>query len=70
MNEVVNDILCYKFVKIIIKVNYTNIDTCTIMLLNRKNELILIIIKKNSETVHKKFVCTRKDTLNFVFFNH
>ena len=39
--------------------------------IEKEKELILIIIKNNSETVNKKFVCTRKDTLNFVFFfNH
>ena len=69
MNEVMNDILCYKFVKINIKVNYTNVVTCTIMILKRKKELILLIIKNNSETVNVKYVCTRKDTLNFVFFS-
>ena len=42
--------------------------------IEKKKELILKIIKNNSEIVNKKFVCTnrngRKDTLNFVFFNH
>ena len=36
--------------------------------IEKEKELILIIIKNNSETVNKKFVCTRIDTLNFVFF--
>ena len=35
--------------------------------IEKEKKKIIILIKNNSETVNKKFVCTRKDTLNYFF---